>query len=191
MDKLIIIVWTIKIYGICRSSLYPPVSNIAGCKIHPSMIFPEKTRSCRCPCPRLLFEDGEPLTFGEFMDAMLTLRGSNSTTVKDIAHLAAVNTRHVWRWWWRPWEEVQETMASGKSWCLIVKSPWLLVNCFFTTQWYSLSPIRKKIPWICPRMESSSNMVSHGIFGGKTHKSPENEGNPSLWPQFPGWSLMT
>ena len=41
-----------------------------------------------CPsCPRLLFEDGEPLTFGEFMDAMLTLRGSNHTTVKDIVNL--------------------------------------------------------------------------------------------------------
>ena len=25
--------------------------------------------------PRLLFEDGQPLTFGEFMDAILTLRG--------------------------------------------------------------------------------------------------------------------
>lgn len=36
---------------------------------------------------KLLFEDGEPLTFGEFMDAMLTLRGSNSTTVKDIVNL--------------------------------------------------------------------------------------------------------
>jgi len=36
---------------------------------------------------KLLFEDGEPLTFGEFMDAILTLRGSNRTTVKDIVHL--------------------------------------------------------------------------------------------------------
>lgn len=32
---------------------------------------------------KLLFEDGEPLTFGEFMDAILTLRGTNQTTVKD------------------------------------------------------------------------------------------------------------
>eukprot|EP00434_Breviolum_minutum_P033556 symbB.v1.2.029693.t1/scaffold3274.1/size59892/1 len=36
---------------------------------------------------KLLFEDGEPLTFGEFMDAILTLRGSNQTTVKDIVNL--------------------------------------------------------------------------------------------------------
>ncbi|CAJ1388363.1 unnamed protein product, partial [Effrenium voratum] len=36
---------------------------------------------------RLLFEDGEPLTFKEFMDAILTLRGSNQTTVKDIVNL--------------------------------------------------------------------------------------------------------
>jgi hypothetical protein len=98
MDKLIIIVWTIKFMASsCKSSLYPPVSNIAGWKIHHSwMIFPLKRGVVLCcPCPRLLFEDGEPLTFGEFMDAMLTLRGSNSTTVKDIADLAAVNTRHV------------------------------------------------------------------------------------------------
>lgn len=31
----------------------------------------------------LLFEDGEPLTFAEFMEGMMTLRGSNQTTVKD------------------------------------------------------------------------------------------------------------
>lgn len=36
---------------------------------------------------KLLFEDGEPLTFPEFMDAILTLRGSNQTTVKDIVNL--------------------------------------------------------------------------------------------------------
>lgn len=110
MDKL-----TIKIYGFFLQIFPLPSSwkNIAGWKIHHSwMIFPFKRGVVLCcPCPRLLFEDGEPLTFGEFMDAMLTLRGSNSTTVKDIADLAAVNTRHVWRWWWRPWEEVQETMA--------------------------------------------------------------------------------
>ena len=47
---------------------------------------------------RLLFEDGEPLTFGEFMDAMLTLRGSNSTTVKDIAARHGEATVN----WWRP-----------------------------------------------------------------------------------------
>ncbi|CAL1142911.1 unnamed protein product [Cladocopium goreaui] len=35
----------------------------------------------------LLFEDGEPLTFAEFMEGMLTLRGSNHTTVKDIVDL--------------------------------------------------------------------------------------------------------
>lgn len=35
----------------------------------------------------LLFEDGEPLTFAEFMQGMLTLRGSNHTTVKDIVDL--------------------------------------------------------------------------------------------------------
>ena len=32
---------------------------------------------------KLLFEDGMPLTFGEFMRGILTLRGSNQTTVKD------------------------------------------------------------------------------------------------------------
>ena len=31
---------------------------------------------------KLLFEDGEPLTFGDFMKGILTLRGSNQTTVK-------------------------------------------------------------------------------------------------------------
>ena len=111
MDKLIIIVLTIKIYGFFLQ-IFPLPSSFKHCRLeNPPFLddFPIKTRSC--PCPRLLFEDGEPLTFGEFMDAMLTLRGSNSTTVKDIADLAAVNTRHVWRWWWRPWEEVQETMA--------------------------------------------------------------------------------
>ncbi|OLP91461.1 Sodium channel protein 1 brain [Symbiodinium microadriaticum] len=36
---------------------------------------------------QLLFEDGQPLTFGEFMDAILTLRGSNQTTVKDVVNL--------------------------------------------------------------------------------------------------------
>ncbi|CAJ1347844.1 unnamed protein product [Effrenium voratum] len=36
---------------------------------------------------RLLFEDGEPLTFGDFMRGILTLRGSNQTTVKDIVDL--------------------------------------------------------------------------------------------------------
>jgi len=36
---------------------------------------------------KLLFEDGEPLTFGEFMRCILTLRGSNQTTVKDIVDL--------------------------------------------------------------------------------------------------------
>lgn len=33
---------------------------------------------------KLLFEDGQPLTFGEFLEGMLMLRGSNQTTVKDI-----------------------------------------------------------------------------------------------------------
>ncbi|CAJ1417754.1 unnamed protein product [Effrenium voratum] len=36
---------------------------------------------------KLLFEDGEPLTFGDFMKGILTLRGSNQTTVKDIIDL--------------------------------------------------------------------------------------------------------
>lgn len=36
---------------------------------------------------KLLFEDGEPLTFGDFMKGILTLRGSNQTTVKDIVDL--------------------------------------------------------------------------------------------------------
>eukprot|EP00439_Symbiodinium_sp_Y106_P041671 s2319_g5.t1 len=36
---------------------------------------------------KLLFEDGEPLTFGDFMRGILTLRGSNQTTVKDIVDL--------------------------------------------------------------------------------------------------------
>lgn len=35
----------------------------------------------------LLFEDGEPLTFAEFMEGMMTLRGSNQTTVKDMVDL--------------------------------------------------------------------------------------------------------
>mmetsp|Transcript_61906 Transcript_61906/g.145067 ORF Transcript_61906/g.145067 Transcript_61906/m.145067 type:complete len:623 (+) Transcript_61906:28-1896(+) len=35
----------------------------------------------------LLFEDGQPLTFGEFLEGMLLLRGSNQTTVKDIVNL--------------------------------------------------------------------------------------------------------
>ncbi|CAJ1387676.1 unnamed protein product [Effrenium voratum] len=36
---------------------------------------------------KLLFEDGEKLTFGDFMRGILTLRGSNQTTVKDIVDL--------------------------------------------------------------------------------------------------------
>ncbi|CAE7947766.1 CACNA1H [Symbiodinium sp. KB8] len=36
---------------------------------------------------KLLFEDGVPLTFPEFMESILTLRGSNQTTVKDIVNL--------------------------------------------------------------------------------------------------------
>ncbi|CAE7252670.1 CACNA1S, partial [Symbiodinium necroappetens] len=36
---------------------------------------------------RLLFEDGEKASFVDFMQAMLTLRGSNKTTVKDIVEL--------------------------------------------------------------------------------------------------------
>ena len=36
---------------------------------------------------KLLFEDGEPLTFPDFMRGILTLRGSNQTTVKDIVDL--------------------------------------------------------------------------------------------------------
>lgn len=36
---------------------------------------------------KLLFEDGQPLTFGDFMKGILTLRGSNQTTVKDIVDL--------------------------------------------------------------------------------------------------------
>lgn len=35
----------------------------------------------------MLFEDGEPLTFGDFMRGILTLRGSNQTTVKDMVDL--------------------------------------------------------------------------------------------------------
>ena len=35
---------------------------------------------CNALC---LKEDGEPLTFAEFMEGMMTLRGSNQTTVKD------------------------------------------------------------------------------------------------------------
>ena len=37
-----------------------------------------------CLPGKLLFEDGEPLTFGDFMRGILTLRGSNQTTVKAI-----------------------------------------------------------------------------------------------------------
>mmetsp|Transcript_55068 Transcript_55068/g.103224 ORF Transcript_55068/g.103224 Transcript_55068/m.103224 type:complete len:146 (+) Transcript_55068:15-452(+) len=36
---------------------------------------------------KLLFEDGEPLTFQDFMKGILTLRGKNQTTVKDIVDL--------------------------------------------------------------------------------------------------------
>jgi len=36
---------------------------------------------------KLLFEDEQPLTFGEFLEGMLMLRGSNQTTVKDIVTL--------------------------------------------------------------------------------------------------------
>lgn len=36
---------------------------------------------------KLLFEDGQPLTFGDFMKGILTLRGTNQTTVKDIVDL--------------------------------------------------------------------------------------------------------
>ncbi|CAE7348419.1 CACNA1S [Symbiodinium natans] len=36
---------------------------------------------------KLLFEDGEKASFVDFMQAMLTLRGSNKTTVKDIVEL--------------------------------------------------------------------------------------------------------
>lgn len=36
---------------------------------------------------RMLFEDDESVSFVEFMHAMLTLRGSNKATVKDIVEL--------------------------------------------------------------------------------------------------------
>eukprot|EP00913_Durusdinium_trenchii_P032307 g30249.t1 len=36
---------------------------------------------------KLLFEDGQPLTFGELLEGMLMLRGSNQTTVKDLVTL--------------------------------------------------------------------------------------------------------
>ncbi|CAE7946690.1 sohB [Symbiodinium sp. KB8] len=36
---------------------------------------------------KLLMEDGQPLTFGEFLESMLLLRGSNQTTVKDLVTL--------------------------------------------------------------------------------------------------------
>ena len=45
-----------------------------------------ESKQCRSPIGRpgkLLFEDGQPLTFGEFLEGMLMLRGSNQTTVKD------------------------------------------------------------------------------------------------------------
>ncbi|CAE8604092.1 unnamed protein product [Polarella glacialis] len=38
-------------------------------------------------CGSMLFEDGEPLTFSDFMHGMLMLRGTNTTTVKDIIDL--------------------------------------------------------------------------------------------------------
>lgn len=42
---------------------------------------------------RLLFEDGEPLTFGDFMRGILTLRGSNQTTVKDTLGYTCTHTK--------------------------------------------------------------------------------------------------
>jgi len=36
---------------------------------------------------KLLFEDGQPLTFAELLEGILMLRGSNQTTVKDIVTL--------------------------------------------------------------------------------------------------------
>lgn len=36
---------------------------------------------------KMLFEDGQEVSFVDFMHAMLTLRGSNKTTVKDIVEL--------------------------------------------------------------------------------------------------------
>eukprot|EP00441_Pelagodinium_beii_P038469 CAMPEP_0197631874 /NCGR_PEP_ID=MMETSP1338-20131121/8893_1 /TAXON_ID=43686 ORGANISM="Pelagodinium beii, Strain RCC1491" /NCGR_SAMPLE_ID=MMETSP1338 /ASSEMBLY_ACC=CAM_ASM_000754 /LENGTH=796 /DNA_ID=CAMNT_0043203413 /DNA_START=72 /DNA_END=2462 /DNA_ORIENTATION=+ len=36
---------------------------------------------------KMLFEDGEPLSFPDFMNGMLMLRGTNNTTVKDIVDL--------------------------------------------------------------------------------------------------------
>eukprot|EP00438_Fugacium_kawagutii_P012315 Skav221946 [mRNA] locus=scaffold195:486478:491102:+ [translate_table: standard] len=47
---------------------------------------------------KLLFEDGEPLTFPEFMDAILTLRGSNQTTVKELGKSLTASVLH--RVWW-------------------------------------------------------------------------------------------
>eukprot|EP00913_Durusdinium_trenchii_P019614 g18439.t1 len=45
---------------------------------------------------RLLFEDGEPLTFGDFMRGILTLRGSNQTTdIVDLRKFTADEFSHI------------------------------------------------------------------------------------------------
>ena len=45
------------------------------------------------PGPRLLFEDGVPLTFPEFMESILTLRGSLGSRLVEIeAELHAVGS---------------------------------------------------------------------------------------------------
>ena len=80
----------------------------------------------------MLFEDGEPFTFGEFMDAMLTLRGSNSTTVKDIAHLAASSHAGGIRdtamgTFKKPWPWNIVTRFNGYSWNTIYKS-WIFMD---------------------------------------------------------------
>mmetsp|Transcript_73541 Transcript_73541/g.172260 ORF Transcript_73541/g.172260 Transcript_73541/m.172260 type:complete len:274 (-) Transcript_73541:146-967(-) len=41
---------------------------------------------------KLLFEDGQPLSFGDFLEGMLLLRGSNQCTVKDIVNLRKYTT---------------------------------------------------------------------------------------------------
>lgn len=47
-----------------------------------------------CLSGKLLFEDGEPLTFGDFMRGILTLRGSNQTTVKAIRLALMLTAMH-------------------------------------------------------------------------------------------------
>ena len=83
-----------------------------------------ESKQCRSPIGRpgkLLFEDGQPLTFGEFLEGMLMLRGSNQTTVKD-GHGMAWHGCYTTRNGWRCWE------AWLVCWCLDASAMRILVS---------------------------------------------------------------